>query len=260
MDRDADAGKIGLVGGLGWPSTIDYYRAICEGAGRIAAARGAEPPYPTPPIAIESLDMVAVMAARGEPGAETGWHRFDAALHGALARLEAAGCAVTLIATVTPHLRLEAAARGLARPPLSVLDTTAAAVAGTGARWALVLGTSLTMAVPLFAPAFAARGVEAAPLLPAAAVQALQRLIDTAFCTGAGEAGRAGLLAFCVAHVEASDDTVVVLGCTELPAAFPEHAGRAAFAADGFRFVNAAHAHAEAALAESRAAAAPVPA
>ena len=34
--------RIGIVGGVGWPSTIEYYRAICEGVNRHFADKGGE--------------------------------------------------------------------------------------------------------------------------------------------------------------------------------------------------------------------------
>ena len=45
--------------------------------------------------------------------------------------------------------------------------------------------------------------------------------------------------------------TAVPLACTELPLAFPEHGDAVSFRADGYTFVNATAAHAEAAFAES---------
>ena len=63
--------RIGIVGGVGWPSTIEYYRAICEGVNRHFAAKGGSPPYPTPPISIDSLDMSLdppAFRARGRSG------------------------------------------------------------------------------------------------------------------------------------------------------------------------------------------------
>jgi aspartate racemase len=40
--------RIGIVGGVGWPSTIEYYRAICEGVNRHFADKGGEPSFAAP--------------------------------------------------------------------------------------------------------------------------------------------------------------------------------------------------------------------
>ena len=72
--------KIGIVGGVAWPSTADYYRLICSQANAHFKNLGIEPPYPTPPITIESLVMHETRKLRGKPGeGEAGWAGFDTA-------------------------------------------------------------------------------------------------------------------------------------------------------------------------------------
>ena len=56
--------KIGIVGGVGWPSTVDYYRLICKAANAHFKAMGTSLPYPTPPMTIESLVMHETRAFR----------------------------------------------------------------------------------------------------------------------------------------------------------------------------------------------------
>lgn len=57
--------RIGIVGGVGWPSTVEYYRGICEGVNGHYAAKGGTPPLPTPPISIDSLDMSTTRSSWG---------------------------------------------------------------------------------------------------------------------------------------------------------------------------------------------------
>ena len=57
--------KIGLLGGMAWPSTIDYYRAICTGANAHFRARGHAMPLPVPPVTIESVNIAETRALRG---------------------------------------------------------------------------------------------------------------------------------------------------------------------------------------------------
>ena len=86
--------KIGIVGGVAWPSTLDYYRLICSGANAHFRAQGLEPPYPAPPIAIESLVMAETRKLRGVPGTEKGWEAFDAVFREAFKRLQLIGCEI----------------------------------------------------------------------------------------------------------------------------------------------------------------------
>ena len=83
--------KIGILGGVGWASTVDYYRAIAQGSGAFFAAQGATPPLPVPPITIESVTQAHIRSLRGTPGDEASWAEFDAVFRKAMLTLEAAG-------------------------------------------------------------------------------------------------------------------------------------------------------------------------
>lgn len=244
--------KIGIVGGLGWPSTADYYRLICSGANAHFRALDHPPPLPSPPIAIESLNMAETRALRGRPGeGEGGWAGFDAVFRDAFRRLERAGCEFGLIASNTPHARLHAIRRGLDLPILSIVEETAREAGRLGASRALVLGTSVTMRGDLYPGRLRELGIEPNPRLPEAQIEAMQRLIDAEFYEGATEAGTRRLLNVCRAHAPDPANTAILLACTELPLAFPAHRDDASFEAEGFRFVNTSAAHARAALAEA---------
>nr|WP_245223734.1 aspartate/glutamate racemase family protein [Ruegeria sp. HKCCSA071] len=100
--------KIGVLGGVGWASTVDYYRAIAEGAGRHFAVRGHGAPLPIPAMTIESVTQAKTRALRGVAGDEASWAAFDAVFRDALLTLERAGCDFGIIASNTPHARLHA--------------------------------------------------------------------------------------------------------------------------------------------------------
>jgi len=240
--------KIGIVGGVAWPSTADYYRLICQGANAHFRALGHPAPLPTPPIAIESVNQAETRALRGRPDG-TGWEGFDAVFRQALLRLEAAGCDVAVIASNTPHARLDAIREGVALPVISIVDATAEAARASGAARALVLGTSVTMRGDLYPRRLRALGIQSNPPLPEAEIEAMQALIDHEFYEGATPAGAARLIETCRRHVAEPGDTAVLLACTELPLAFPAHAADPVFEAEGFRFVNSTAAHAGAVLA-----------
>ncbi len=241
--------KIGIVGGVGWPSTLDYYRLLCTAANAHFEAIGTSLPYPTPPMTIESLDMHETRGYRAQPGdSDAAWARYDGAFRDALLRLEAGGCDFGIIANNTCHTRLHSITRGLRLPVVSILDEAADAARRIGASKALVLGTQVTMRAGDYAAVLCDRGIEPNEQLPGEAVDTLQALIDAEFYSGCTPSGRAGLLDFCSRHVGDPEETIVMLACTELPLAFPEHGDAASFVADGFRFVNTTAAHVQAAL------------
>ena len=245
--------RIGVIGGAAWPSTIEYYRLICDGANAHFAAAGEVSPLPTPPMTIESVNIAETRALRGVQGDEASWEAYDSVIRDALLRLEAAGCDFAIMANNTFHTRLASLKRGLSMEVLSILDVTADAARAAGAEKALVLGTSVTMQSDEYARVLATRGVEANARLDDDVIDRMQAAIDAEFYGAEATAeGRGVLLDICRAH--AADGAVVLLACTELPLAFPEHAGEAVFESDGFTFVNTTAAHAAAALARSLAA------
>ncbi len=167
----------------------------------------------------------------------------------ALLSLEKSNCDIAIIASNTPHARLDAIRQGVSIPIISIFDAAAEATAATGATQALVLGTSVTMQARDYAEKLASLGVRANEPLPAADVDAMQSMIDTDFYGGVSENARDRLLAYCNKH--AKPGTAILLACTELPLAFPEKIDDASFEADGHLFVNPSAAHAAAALKEA---------
>lgn len=238
--------KIGILGGVGWASTIDYYRAIAEGASRHFEALGHASPLPIPPMTIESVTQARTRALRGTPGDEASWAGFDAVFRAALLTLEGAGCDFGIIASNTPHARLHAIRRGVTMPVLSIFDAAGAAAATTGARTTLVLGTAVTMQARDYAGALAAHGIAANDPLPEDQIARMQAMIDHDFHGGATATARDTLLAYCNDHARAGD--AILLACTELPLAFPGHLDDAVFEAGGYLFVNPSAAHVAAAL------------
>ena len=67
-----------------------------------------------------------------------------------LKRLEASGAAFALMASNTPHHRLEAIVRGVRIPIISIFEAAANKSARIGAAEVLILGTTLTMRSQVF--------------------------------------------------------------------------------------------------------------
>lgn len=204
--------KIGILGGVGWPSTIDYYRAIAQGAGRFFADRGHVSPLPVPRITIESVTQSQTRALRGREGDERSWSGFDAVFRDALLTLQAAGCDFAVIASNTPHARLHSIRQGVRMPILSILDATAEAVAASGAKRALVLGTAVTMQASDYARTLSRHGIAANDRLDDAEIDEMQALIDEELYSGVSPRARDRLLAFCDRHAEPG--TAILLACT----------------------------------------------
>ena len=239
-----------MIGGLAWPSTVDYYRGLCAKTNEHYKAKGATPPYPTPHIIIESLNIDDTRRLRGRDGDEASWERYDSAFRETLLRLSEAGADFGVIASNTPHMRLHAIMKGLDFPVVSILDATAEAVRAVGGKRALILGTPVTMRSTVYADTFRKFGIEALPPLDEERIAELEGLIDVDLYQGETGDARERILGMCRESVQESND-VVCLACTELPLAFPEHKEAPAFEVNGMCFVNTTVVHIDAALREA---------
>jgi aspartate racemase len=228
--------KIGIVGGVAWRSTVDYYSHICR---RCEEMR---PPC-TPEISIESLDLNKAVSYLGIDGNEESWSQFDEYHRAALKRLEASGAAFAIMASNTPHHRLEAIVRGVGIPVISIFEAVAKESARTGATEVLILGTALTMSSYVFRKEFAKHGIEAAgPDDDTARSMTIELIEDLQLGKLDGAADRLRNI------TKTASANVVCLACTELPLAFPKLKTLVTFEVNGILYINTTIVHLNAAL------------
>ena len=237
--------KIGMIGGLAWPSTLEYYRLICQRVSDIHQRRGDVPPYGVPEMVIESVNIAHTRALRGVQGDEASWHHFDQVFRETLLRLKAAGADFGCIASNTPHMRLAAITDRLDFKVVSIIDAMASVAKQLAAKRVLILGTSVTMTSPVYAEVLNNAGIPTCPPLPMEVIAEIQHLIDTDFYTGRAVAARARFVAICRKYMQ-TPQTVIALACTELPLAFPDHLDEAVFVFEDLTFINTTVAHVEA--------------
>jgi len=126
---------IGLVGGMTWHSTVDYYRLINENVqrrlGGSASAR---------------CILYSVEFGEFEELQEAGdWDRLTALMVDAAIRCETAGADLLVICANTMHRTAEAVAAALAIPLLHIADAAAAEIHRTQVKTVGLLGTRYTM-------------------------------------------------------------------------------------------------------------------
>ena len=105
---------IGVVGGIGPESTIDYYRAM------IAAYRERRSDGSYPAIVITSVDASAMLGALAKGDFETVTNMMVAELE----RLERAGSGVALLAANSPHIVFDQVQRRSPLPLVSIVEAT----------------------------------------------------------------------------------------------------------------------------------------
>lgn len=135
---------VGLIGGLGPESTIDYYRRILE-------AWALEDPSSAPSIVIDSLDVArALQLVERDRPALTEY------LLASLRRLAGAGVDFAAMTANTPHIVFDELAARSSVPLLSIVEVCAQEAQRRGLSRLALLGTRFTMEGPFY-PAVCAR-------------------------------------------------------------------------------------------------------
>ena len=241
--------KIGIVGGVSWISTLEYYQAICEMSHAYQRTRKYDGPAPIPEMAIESLNINKSVGLRGRPGDDDSWREFEAYFRGALERLAASDVDFAIIASNTPHNRFAQITAGLEIPVLSIFEAVASTCVQNKITSALVLGTEPTMTSQVFPEVLKRHGIEGLLPDPGPDQQLVISLIDDlqAEKTNLG-ADQIQNLAHRYLRVSPDEAVAVCLSCTELSLAFPAHLHSPVFEIDGITYLNTILIHAMAAF------------
>lgn len=196
---------IGLLGGMSWESTAEYYRIanelVRDRCGGLHSAR----------CLTYSVDFAPVERLQ----AEGRWDEAGAALARAGRALEAAGADFLVLCTNTMHIVADAVAGAVDIPLLHIGDTTASAVTAAGVRRVGLLGTAFTMSQPFYADRLAASGLEV--LLPTAEDQGIvHRIIYDELCLGVIREESREEYRRVIRSLAAAGAEGIIYGCTEI--------------------------------------------
>jgi aspartate racemase len=138
---------VGLVGGLGPESTIDYYRRILE----LSLAKD---PSAAPGMVIDSLDVQRALklVEHDRPG-------LVQYLAGSLHRLAGAGVDFAALTANTPHIVFDELKAESTVPLISIVEVCAEEARRRGLRRLGLLGTRFTMEAPFYPEVCARRGI-----------------------------------------------------------------------------------------------------
>jgi aspartate racemase len=140
---------IGIIGGIGPESTIEYYRSI------VAAYAERVPDGSYPPIIINSVDLKKLLdfIAANEPAKMTEF------LVNEIDRLARAGAECGLIAANSPHVVFEEVSRQSPIPLVSIVEATCDAARVLGLRKLGLFGTRFTMQGRFYPDVFSRSGI-----------------------------------------------------------------------------------------------------
>jgi aspartate racemase len=131
---------LGLLGGMTWHSTVDYYRLINGGVqARLGGSHSAE-------LLLLSIDFVPIekMQERGD------WAGMGRVMGEWAKRLEDAGADGLVICTNTMHRLADDVARAIRIPIIHIADATAVAIKKAGMSTVALLGTRYTMELDFY--------------------------------------------------------------------------------------------------------------
>ncbi len=197
---------IGLIGGMSWESTAEYYRlineAVRERRGGLCSAR----------CVLYSVDFaeVADLQRCGR------WTEAARMLVDAAQRVERAGAAMVLICTNTMHKLADEVQAGVAIPLLHIADATADKVRRDGLRRVGLLGTRFTMEEDFYCGRLARQfGLDVLIPVPEDR-ETVHRLIFEELCMGQLRAESKAQAAAIMGRLVARGAEGIILGCTEL--------------------------------------------
>ncbi|WP_245239092.1 aspartate/glutamate racemase family protein [Methylobacterium platani] len=197
---------IGLIGGMSWESSAEYYRIINETVrARLGGLRSAR-------CLMWSFDFGEIEALQHQGR----WDEATAELIAAARRLERGGADFVVICTNTMHRMADPVQAAIGLPLLHIADPTAERIRAAGLTRVGLLGTAFTMEQDFYKGRLAARhGLDV--LVPEADDRAVvhrviyEELVQGRALPASREAYRA-----IIARLVARGAQAVILGCTEI--------------------------------------------
>ena len=197
---------IGLIGGMSWESSAEYYRIINqemrEALGGVHSARSL----------MFSVDFGVVERLQHDGE----WEELTRQMIDAARRLERGGADFFLLCTNTMHRMADEVARNVSIPMLHIADPTAERIIAAGHRRVGLLGTAFTMEQGFYKGRLADRfGLEV--LVPAAGDRAVvHKVIYEELVVGqVVPASRAAYRDIMARLIERGAEAII-LGCTEI--------------------------------------------
>ncbi len=241
--------KIGILGGLAWPATIEYYRAICQLSQNYHSQFEFSGPSPMPEMCIESVNINYSFNQRGEIGNEASWNEYDKYFNSALQRLEKNGVDFIIITANTLHTRFENITSGIDIPVLSIYEAIADECKKQDIDQFLLLGTEPTMKSNSLPDFMCKKAISVLPPptkdLKLKVVNLILDLFEGKTENGSNVLNEVVNSAYL--HMD-KKQKIVCLACTELPLAFSGKEQLATFIEKEVTYLNTTIIHAKAAF------------
>jgi len=197
---------IGLIGGMSWESSIEYYRLVNAGVqqklGGLHSARSVM-------VSVDFADIEAMQT-------ENRWAEAGAELAAAARSLELAGADFVVLCTNTMHKLAGEIQASIHIPFLHIADATAECIQAAGLKRVGLLGTRYTMEEDFYKQRLVEKfGLEV--LIPAADErQQIHRVIFEELVLGIINPASKAVYAQVIAGLVRQGAEGIILGCTEI--------------------------------------------
>lgn len=206
MENDVSQKVIGLIGGMSWESSAEYYRIINQAVrARLGGLRSAR-------CLMWSFDFGEIEALQRAGG----WDDATAEMIAAAQRLERGGADFVVICTNTMHRMADQVQAAIGLPLLHIADPTAERIRSAGLRKVGLLGTAFTMEHDFYKGRLVDRhGLDV--LVPGEDDRALvHRVIYEELVQGRAEPSSRQAYREVIAGLVERGAEAVILGCTEI--------------------------------------------
>ncbi|UEP20401.1 aspartate/glutamate racemase family protein [Burkholderia ambifaria] len=197
---------IGLIGGMSWESSAEYYRMINRHS---KALHGGHHNAKSVLVTVDFAEIEALQRAQD-------WVALGERMADAARQLEAAGADLVVLTTNTMHRVYGAIEAAVALPFLHIADPTGAALRAAGVERVALLGTRYTMELPFYAERLRDKfGLDV--LVPdEAARNDVHRIIYDELCHGVIDAASRATYVAIIDELAQRGGQAVILGCTEI--------------------------------------------
>jgi len=198
---------VGLIGGMSWNSTLEYYRIINElFAQKLGGLHSAR-------LIIYSLDFAEIEMAQHEAR----WDDAAQILAEAACAIKQAGADFLVICTNTMHKVADAVAEKAGLPLLHIVDVTGDAIRKQGLHRVGLLGTSFVMKEPFYRERLRERFSINVLVPQEGDIATIHQIIYDELCKGRIKSSSRRTCSDIISRLISKGAEGIILGCTELP-------------------------------------------
>ncbi|MCK4792305.1 MAG: aspartate/glutamate racemase family protein [Desulfobacteraceae bacterium] len=198
---------IGLIGGISWESTVEYYRHInrmvAERLGGFHSAR----------VVLYSVDFDEIEKAQHE----NRWNDAAQVLANAARALERAGAEIMVMCANTMHKVADKIEEGIKLKLLHIGDVTGEAIVKQGLKTVGLLGTRFTMEEQFYRGRLEDRFKLRVLVPDKEDIETVNRIIYEELCKGEIEASSRQAYVEVIGRLVNKGAEGIILGCTEIP-------------------------------------------